>query len=143
MTSSKSIWKKPVDIAELNKLGDKVAVSRLGIRLVEIGPDFVVGTMEVNAHTHQPFGLLHGGVSCVLAETLGSIGAQLAIDEPFMAVGTDINASHLRGVRSGVVTGTARPVKIGRSMHWWGIDIVDENSRLICTARLTVAIIKP
>lgn len=143
MSVKESIWKRSVDLAGVNQLGENVAVGLLGIKVVEIGPDYIVGTLEVTPRTHQPFGLLHGGVSCVLAETLGSLGAQLSIDEPLMAVGTDINASHLRGVRSGVVTGTARPVRRGRRMHWWGIDITDDDKRLICTARLTVAIIEP
>jgi 1,4-dihydroxy-2-naphthoyl-CoA hydrolase len=137
-----SIWKKPADLAAMNKFGSNFSVGLLGIEFTEVGPDYLVARMPVEPRTQQPFGLLHGGVSCVLAETMGSMGAWLAADEGFTSVGTDINASHLRAVRSGWVTGTARPIRIGRRMQFWSIDIADEDGNAVCAARLTVAIIK-
>jgi len=115
---------------------------RMGITISEASPHRVVGSMPVEGNT-QPYGLLHGGASCVLAETLGSIGAALhaAARDGAIAVGIDINANHVRGVTKGTVTGTARPIHVGRSTHVWEIRIEDEHQRLICIARLTVAIV--
>jgi uncharacterized protein (TIGR00369 family) len=137
-----SIWKRSPDLQTINGRNTGRAAGLLGIEFIEIGPDYLVARMPVEARTQQPFGLLHGGVSCVLAETMGSFGAWLAVDEAFIAVGTDINASHLRSVRSGWVTGTARPIRIGRRMHFWGIEIVDDEAKPVCSARLSVAILE-
>ena len=137
-----SIWKRPDELDAINALNENQAAGHLGIELTEIGPDYLVATMPVDERTRQPFGLLHGGVSCVLAETMGSVGALLALAEPQVAVGTDINASHLRAVRGGRVTGTARPIRIGRRMQFWNIEIADEAGDLACVARLTVAVIE-
>jgi uncharacterized protein (TIGR00369 family) len=111
----------------------------MGIRIVEATPDRVVGTMPVEGNT-QPYGLLHGGASCVLAETLGSVGAALRSPGGAFPVGVDINATHHRGVRSGTVTGTATPLHQGRTVATWQVTITDDEGRLVCTARLTCAL---
>jgi len=114
----------------------------IGIRISEIGDDYVRGTLPVDARTHQPYGLLHGGASVALAETLGSFAAMLTLDPAVeAAVGLDINANHVRGVKSSVVTGTARPLHLGRSTQVWEIRIEDENAKLVCISRLTLAVI--
>ena len=136
-----SIWKKPVDLAILNAMNEGRANGVLGIQITEIGEDFVRGELQVEPRTHQPFGLLHGGVSCVLAETLGSVGGLLACDEGYIAVGVDINATHMNGVRSGKIVGTARPLKLGRRMQFWAIDIATEDGRPVCSARMSAAIV--
>ena len=136
-----NIWKKAVDLAALNAADKGYAGDVLGIRVTEIGDDFVRGELEVEARTCQPFGLLHGGVSCVLAETLGSIGGLLASDEGYVVVGVDLNATHLSSVRGGKVIGTARPLKLGRRMHSWAIDIATEDGRPVCVARLSAAVV--
>ncbi|MGJ8668854.1 MAG: hotdog fold thioesterase [Oceanococcus sp.] len=136
-----NIWKKTPDLMALNAANEGRANGVLGIRITEVGGDFVRGEMHVEQCTHQPFGLLHGGVSCVLAETLGSVGAMLACDEDHYAVGVEINATHMNGVRSGKLIATARPLKIGKRLQTWGIDIESEQGRSICAARLTTAIL--
>jgi uncharacterized protein (TIGR00369 family) len=114
----------------------------LGIELLELTPDRVVATMPVDARTLQPFGLLHGGASVALAETVASLGAAARIDlTQFAAVGQEINANHLRGKTSGVVTATAVPVHAGRTSQVWSIEIVDEEGRLVCISRCTLAVI--
>ena len=138
-----SIWKKPASVQALNRDSANTAVSHLGIEITEIGDDFIVGRVPVDARTVQPFGLLHGGVSVVLAETLGSLGAFYASPEGHSAVGLDINANHLRAARSGWVTGTARPVHIGKTTHVWQIDMVDDSGKLTCVSRITMAILAP
>jgi 1,4-dihydroxy-2-naphthoyl-CoA hydrolase len=138
-----SIWVRTATPELLTELGNSSMPGYLGIRITEIGNDYVRGTMPVNAHTHQPFGLLHGGASVALAETLGSLGSMLCIDAPrFMAVGQEINANHVRGVATGTVTGTARPYHLGRSSHVWNIEIRNEAEQLVCVSRLTLAIIE-
>jgi uncharacterized protein (TIGR00369 family) len=113
----------------------------LGIRFTELGPDFLRGTMPVDARTRQPYGLLHGGASVLLAETLGSTAGGLCVGEGEGVVGIEINANHLRGVREGEVTGTARPLHVGRSTQVWEIRIEDARGRLACISRLTLAVI--
>ncbi|WP_144900552.1 hotdog fold thioesterase [Luteimonas cucumeris] len=113
----------------------------LGIVMTEIGPDYLRATMPVDARTHQPYGLLHGGASVALAETLGSSAGGLCVGPDQGVVGIEINANHLRGVRSGTVTGTARPLHVGRSTQVWEIRIEDERGRLACISRLTLAVI--
>jgi uncharacterized protein (TIGR00369 family) len=136
-----SIWKKSADVATLNETNEGRANGVLGIAITEVGEDFVRAEMQVEQRTHQPFGLLHGGVSCVLAETVASVAAMLACDEDHYAVGVDINATHMNGIRSGKVIATARPLKIGRRLHTWSIDIESDEGRAICAARLTTAIL--
>ena len=115
----------------------------LGIRFTEVGADFLRATMPVDERTHQPFGLLHGGASVTLAETVGSIASVLCIDtERYMCVGQEINANHLRGVASGSVTASVRPFHLGNRSHVWHIEIRDERENLVCVSRLTMAIIE-
>lgn len=137
------IWKKPIDLSTLNATNDQTASQHLGIEIVELGDDFLRGRVPVDHRTRQPFGLLHGGVSVVLAETLGSLGAYYASPEGHNAVGLDINANHLRSATSGWVTGTARPVHLGRSTQVWAIELVNEAGELTCVSRLTMAILAP
>ena len=138
-----SIWKRAATPAELTAIGSKSMPGYLGIIITEVGEDFVRGTMPVNAHTHQPFGLLHGGASVALAETLGSMGSVLCIDsERFMAVGQEINANHIRDMASGLVTATARPWHLGRTSHVWHIELRDEDAKLVCVSRLTIAVVE-
>jgi 1,4-dihydroxy-2-naphthoyl-CoA hydrolase len=114
----------------------------LGFVMTEIGADFVRGTLPVLAHTRQPYGILHGGASVLLAETLGSIAATLVIDpETKICLGQEINANHLRAVREGLVTGTARPYHLGGRSQVWGIEIRDAAGRLSCVSRLTIAVV--
>ena len=128
-------------LAELNRLRENTAISHLGIVVTELGEDFLRATMPVDARTLQPYGLLHGGASALLAETLGSMAANLCTpDESIQAVGIELNANHVRGVTGGTVTGTARPLHVGRSTHVWDIRIEDEQGRLACAARLTLAV---
>lgn len=138
----KSVWFREYSLEELEPLARGNMVEHLDIRLTEIGQDFLRGTMPVDRRTHQPAGLLHGGASVALAETLGSIAANLCVDPASKAcVGQEISASHLRPVRQGLVTGTARVLHLGRHSPVWQIDIVDERERLVCVSRLTVAVV--
>ena len=136
-----SIWKKHFDLEAINAASEGRASGVLGIRITEIGDDFVRAELQVEPRTHQPFGLLHGGVSCVLAETLGSVGGSLACAEGYTIVGVDINATHMNGIRSGKIIGTARPLKLGRRMQFWAIEIVSEDGQPVCAARLTTAVV--
>jgi 1,4-dihydroxy-2-naphthoyl-CoA hydrolase len=123
-------------------LGDKNLPSTLGIEIIELNDDRVVATMPVDHRTHQPFGILHGGASVALAETVASLGATGRIDRnAFVAVGQEINANHLRPKSEGIVTATATPVHVGRSSQVWSISIVDEAGRLICISRCTLAVV--
>jgi uncharacterized protein (TIGR00369 family) len=126
---------------QLNAWAAGTAVSHLGIELLEQGEDFIRGRLPVDARTKQPFGLLHGGASVALAETLGSIGANLCLDDPAVqAAGIEINANHLRAATDGWVIGTATPIHVGKATQVWDIRIVDERDRPVCVARLTLAI---
>ena len=136
-----SIWRSLKTLEEINA-PSATLISHLGIRIIELGPDFLRGTMPVDARTAQPYGLLHGGASVALAESLGSAGAAMCVDAEYQVVGQEINANHVRAVRSGLVTGTARPVHIGGRTHVWTIDIVNESGKLVCISRLTMAVIK-
>jgi uncharacterized protein (TIGR00369 family) len=136
-----SIWKQEFDLEAFNAASEGTASGVLGIRITEIGDDFIRAELQVERRTHQPYGLLHGGVSCVIAETLGSVGASLTCDEGYTIVGVDINATHMSGVRSGKVIATARPLKLGRRMQFWAIDIVTEDGKPVCAARLSAAVV--
>lgn len=130
------------DLAAFNEFNRGTLPDVLGIEFVALSKQRLVATMAVERRVHQPFGLLHGGASVALAETLASIGAWLNINQAtHHAVGLEINANHLRGVRSGLVTGVATPIHIGRSTHVWEIRISDENDKLVCVSRCTMAII--
>jgi 1,4-dihydroxy-2-naphthoyl-CoA hydrolase len=137
------IWfDKNLSLEKLRPLGKNTMSEYLGIEWSGLGEDFISGRMPVDHRTIQPYGLLHGGASCVLAETLGSVASAMVVDaNKFICVGLEINANHIRSVRSGFVTGTAKPVHIGRQTHVWEIKIIDENSKLVCISRLTVAIL--
>ena len=118
-------------------------VAHLGIEFLEVGDDFITARVPVDGRTLQPAGILHGGVSVVLAETLGSCGAAFSAPQGHRAVGLDVNANHLRSATGGWVTGTARPVHIGRSTHVWQIELKDDAGRPTCVSRLTMAILSP
>ena len=137
-----SLWKQPTDLARINAWSTNTMMETLGIRITAIGDDWLQGTMPVDHRTHQPYGLLHGGATVVLAETLGSSAAMLTLDpEKELAVGLDINANHIRGVRSGIVTGTAKMLHIGRSTQVWEIRIESEEGALVCISRITMAVV--
>jgi 1,4-dihydroxy-2-naphthoyl-CoA hydrolase len=136
------IWRSLRTLAALNDSRRGSLVELLDIRFIEIGENFLRATMPVDSRTHQPYGLLHGGASVALAETLGSVAANMCVDTAqSLCVGLEINANHVRAVRSGIVTGTARPVHIGGRTQVWSIDIVDEPGKLVCTSRLTIAVV--
>ena len=137
------IWKKPTTLEVLTQTSANTAVSHLGIEFVEVGDDFLRARVPVDERTRQPFGLLHGGVSVVLAETLGSVGAYHASPEGHRGVGLDINANHIRAAGSGWVTGTARAVHIGRTTQVWQIDMVNDAGEITCVSRITMAILAP
>jgi len=137
-----AIWKQDTSLERMNGWSANTMMETLGIRFTEIGEDWLRGTMPVDHRTHQPYGLLHGGASVVLAETLGSTAAMLTLDPTQeAAVGLDINANHVRGVRSGTVTGTARMVHIGRTTQVWEIRLETETGELVCISRITMAVI--
>jgi 1,4-dihydroxy-2-naphthoyl-CoA hydrolase len=136
-----AIWKQHVDLATVNAWSRRTLMQAIDIRNTEIGDDHLTGTMPVDDRTRQPYGILHGGASVALAETLGSSAAMLCCGEGTAAVGLEINANHLRAVREGTVTGTARPIHIGRSTQVWEIRIVNDASQLVCVARLTMAVV--
>jgi uncharacterized protein (TIGR00369 family) len=136
------IFLQTPDIATLNALSRDNAVGNLGIVITAIGDDWLRGTMPVDARTKQPYGLLHGGASALLAETLGSMAGGLCVDRATSAVvGLEINANHLRAVREGTVTGTAKAVHIGRNTQVWEIRIENEAGQLVCISRLTLAVV--
>lgn len=136
------IWKQAVTLDHFNALNRDTMMQTIGIVFTEVGEDFLRATMPVDARTHQPYGLLHGGASVALAETLGSAAGMMTIDPAReIVVGIEINANHLRGVKSGIVTGTARALHVGRSTQVWEIRVEDESERLVCISRLTLAVV--
>ena len=138
-----TIWRSLRSLEELNSSRPGTMVEHIGIEFTEIGDDFIRGTMPVDGRTRQPYGLLHGGASVALAETLGSTGATMCVDTgEYQCVGQEINANHVRAARTGLVTGTARPAHLGGRTQVWVIDIVNEAGKLVCTSRLTVAVIR-
>lgn len=139
-----SIWfKKQASIDYFSKIGKGSMGDLLGIEWVEVGDDFIKARMPVNEKTKQPYGLLHGGASCVLAETIGSIASAMVVDPAkFQCVGLEINANHVHSATSGFVTGITTPLHLGKSTHVWDIKIYNEEEKLVCVSRLTVAIIQ-
>ena len=137
-----SPFRRTITLEALNALSRGTAMEPLGIVFTDIGADYLRGTMPVDARTRQPYGLLHGGASALLAETLGSTAGGLCVDEGQGVVGIEINANHVRAARDGIVTGTARPLHIGASTHVWETRIEDERGRLVCVSRLTLAVVK-
>jgi 1,4-dihydroxy-2-naphthoyl-CoA hydrolase len=138
-----TIWHSPHTLDALNAASEGTLIRHLDIVFSEIGDEFLRATMPVDERTRQPYGLLHGGASMVLAETLGSMGANMCVDRSeYLCVGQEINANHLRPARRGRVAGTARPVHLGGRTHVWTIDIVDAAEELVCVSRLTMAVIR-
>jgi len=137
------IWKRPISVELLAAGNANSAVTQLGIEFLEVGDDFIRARVPVDERTRQPYGLLHGGVSVLLAETLGSCGAAYAAPEGQRTVGLDINANHLKGTTSGWVTGITRPVHIGRSTQVWAIELSNDAGELTCVSRITMAMLVP
>jgi 1,4-dihydroxy-2-naphthoyl-CoA hydrolase len=136
------IWKKPISVEHLTAIHVGTAAAHLGVEFLEVGNDFIRARVPVDQRTRQPHGVLHGGVSALLAETLGSCGAAYSCPEGQRVVGLDINANHLRSVTSGWVIGVTRPVHRGRSTHVWHIDMSNEAGQLVCVSRLTLAVLQ-
>jgi 1,4-dihydroxy-2-naphthoyl-CoA hydrolase len=129
-------------LKKLNAWSKNTMVEHLGIVITEFGDDYLIGTMPVDHRTHQPMGLLHGGASAALIETLGSIGSAMRIDQATQSVvGIEINANHIRGMKAGIVTAKAKLVHGGKTSHIWQVDLTDENQKLVCTGRLTVLVV--
>lgn len=137
-----SIWRTKPDLSAINELSRDTLVRHLGIEFVEVGDDYIKATMPVDQRTHMPMGMLHGGASLVLAETLGSVGSYLCIEDlsKNYCVGLEINANHLRPVQEGQVTGIARPIHLGKTTHVWEIRIVDGEGLPVCISRMTLAV---
>lgn len=135
------IWKREVTLGALNAMGEGNMVGLLDIQFVAIHDDALEATMPVDSRTHQPFGLLHGGASVVLAESLGSVAGYLCTTGEQKVVGVEVNANHIRSVRSGRVRGVCRALHTGSRNQVWQIDIYDEQDKLCCTSRLTTAVI--
>ena len=136
------MWFKDFTIEDLNGRPKNHIGALLDIQFTEIGENFIIGTMPVDERTHQPAGILHGGASVVLAETLGSIASYMLIDpEKYVAVGLEVNANHLRPVKSGLVKGVCTPIHIGAKTHIWDIKIYNDRGKMSCISRLTVAVI--
>jgi 1,4-dihydroxy-2-naphthoyl-CoA hydrolase len=137
-----SIWRTRTSVEQLQAVSRDTLVDTIGIRVTEIGADFLRVSMPVSPRTHQPMGVLHGGASVALAETAGSLAANMCVDQAlYVCMGQEINANHIRPVSSGIVTATARPYHIGKRTHVWGIEIRDEQQRLVCVSRLTMAVV--
>ncbi|MEX0446652.1 hotdog fold thioesterase [Xenorhabdus sp. SGI246] len=135
------IWKRHPDVNMLNQLGIDCIVNHIGIEITQLGDDFIEGTMPVDQRTKQPFGILHGGASVVLAETLGSLAGYLCSEGEQKVVGIEINANHIKAVRKGIVKGICKPIHLGRTHQIWQIDIYNGQQQLCCTSRLTTAIL--
>lgn len=137
-----SIWKKDTDLEKIKEFNDPCLVGLLGIEVTEVGDDYMRATMPVDKRTHQPMGILHGGASVVLAESVGSIAANMAVDWDSYCVGLEVNANHLKSVTSGTVTATVKPVHLGKTTHVWDINIENDDGELTCISRLTMAVLK-
>ncbi len=138
------LWKTEPNLAALNATTKNTLNESMGVEFTEIGDDYLKARMPVDKRTVQPMGLLHGGANVALAETLGSVASLLCLDDPGKKapVGVEINANHLRAVKKGFVTGTVKPVRVGRQLHVWNIEIHDEEGRLSCVSRITVAVVE-
>lgn len=141
MAISESIWRKEINLDLLNSRSQATLVERIGIEFTEIGPDFLCATMPVDERTHQPLGLLHGGASAALIETLGSVGATFSVNPNEYCVGVEINANHVRSARNGIVVGTAKSIHRGSRIHVWQIEIRTESGKLVSTGRITLAVL--
>lgn len=136
-----SLWKRPVVVGQGLPIPSDTMGHLIGLQVTEVGTDFVRGTLDVDHRTVQHVGMLHGGASCAMAEELGSIAANLCLGPEWVGVGVEINASHVRSATSGRITGTARPLRVGRKMQTWDIRIENESGDLLCISRLTVSVI--
>jgi 1,4-dihydroxy-2-naphthoyl-CoA hydrolase len=137
-----AIWKRPISVELLTAIHRGTAPEYLGLEFLEVGDDSIKARIPVDERTRQPYGLLHGGVSVVLAETLGSCGAVYCCEPGYRCVGLDINANHIRGATSGWVTGITKPVHVGRSTQVWAIELFDDAGKLTCVSRITMAVLK-
>jgi 1,4-dihydroxy-2-naphthoyl-CoA hydrolase len=137
-----NIWKQKFTIKDFNDFSKNSIVGYLGIVFTEKGNDFLKGTMPVDKKTIQPHGILHGGASVVLAETLGSAASSMAVDDQHYTVGMEVNANHIKSVTKGIVTGTAKPVHLGNTTQVWDIIIKNDKGQLTCISRLTMAVLK-
>lgn len=142
LSSSAGFLSKGVTLKQLNGFSVNTMVTHLGIEFTDLGENHITGKMPVDHRTHQPMGLLHGGASVALAETLGSMAASCCVDlKTQYVVGIEINANHVKGVKSGYVIGTTTPIHIGKRTHIWEIKITNEQNELVCISRLTIAVI--
>ena len=139
-----AIWfRDDVSVEEMNAMRAHTMLEVLGITFTAVGDDYLEGSMPVDDRTVQPFRILHGGANVALAETLGSLASWLCLDpERFYSVGLEINANHIRAMREGTVTGTAKPIHLGRSTHVWEVRIRDEQERPVCVSRMTMAVLE-
>lgn len=138
----RSIWQNPYTLEQIEEFTKNTLVSHMGIKVIKIGDNYLVGTMPVDHRSKQPRGILHGGASVAFAESLGSLGANMAAKADKQCVGLEINANHLQRVTEGFLVGIAKPMHIGRSTHVWQIQITSESGKLICVSRLTMAVIE-
>lgn len=138
------IWKQEFNVEGLNTLSQNTMVEHIGIEFTDFGDDYITAKMPVDKRTVQPMRLLHGGASAALAETLGSVAATLCVEDVTkqQIVGVELNANHLRSATSGYVYGTARPIKVGRKLQVWQIEIKNEEGKMVCVSRLTVMVIE-
>ena len=137
-----AIWFKEPTKEEAGKMQKGTLMETLDIQIIELGEDYIVGSMPVDHRTVQPYGILHGGASVALAETLGSVAAHLVVDSSkFFTVGMEVNANHIRPAKKGRVIGTAKPIHIGRSSQIWGIEIKNEEGKMVCVSRITMAVL--
>lgn len=136
------IWKKEFSVDDMNQFGADTLISLLDITFEEKGEDFLTASMPVDSRTHQPMGILHGGASVVLAETLGSCASQMTLDDGYYSVGLEIKANHIKSISRGQVTGRTTPLHLGRTTQVWDIDIKTDKGELICVSRLTMAVLK-
>ncbi len=136
------IWAEPINLKIFNERCKNTICSHLGIEFLDVGDDYLIASMPVDERTRQPMGILHGGASCVLAETIGSMAAQFCVNrQKYYCVGLDINTNHVRSVREGMVLGKAMPFHLGRSTQVWSIEIVNEQAKLVSVTRLTMAVL--
>ena len=138
-----AIWKRPVSVESLTAIHVGTTVAHLGIEFLEVGDDFIRARAPVDSRTRQPMGILHGGISVLVAEMLGSCAAACASPPGSRAMGLEINANHIRSVSEGWVTGVSRPLHIGRSTHVWQIDLTNDRGQLTCVSRITMSILPP
>ncbi|RLC19060.1 MAG: thioesterase [Deltaproteobacteria bacterium] len=137
-----SIWQKEVELEEINRFSKGSIVENIGIEFFEKGDNFLMASMPIDNRTKQPLGILHGGASVVLAETLGSMASYMTLDDDHYSVGLEIKANHIRSVTEGLVIGEAKPVHLGKTTQLWDISIKTEKNRLICVSRLTMMVLK-